>query len=138
MPIERQIVGQIEPPVQGGQGRHLGGGGGGKMIGLAVEMDDVEIVLQPGHQIGLDQVGQGRFLAVGVKAQGLPTAFDQGGAGHRIAAGEQRHVFAQPDQFFGQIGNHPFGAAIEFGRNRLMQWGYHGDAHSTPSYLRHN
>ena len=43
------------------------------------------------------------------------------GRGLRIAAGEQRHVVAERDQFLGQPGHDPLGATVKFGRDRLGQ-----------------
>ena len=50
-----------------------------------------------------------------------------------IAAGEQGNVVSQRHQFLGQPVHDPFGAAIQFGRNGLRQWGNLRDAHLTVS-----
>src|SRR5262249_44257348 len=42
---------------------------------------------------------------------------------HRIAAGEQGHVVAEPHQLLRQVGDDALGAAIEPGRNALHQGG---------------
>lgn len=46
----------------------------------------------------------------------------QSGAGERIAAGEEGDIVAEPDQLLGKVGDHPFGAAVQLGRDALDQW----------------
>jgi hypothetical protein len=49
--------------------------------------------------------------------------------GDRIAAGEQRHVVTEIDEFFCQIRNDPLGSAVELRRNCFGQRRDLGDSH---------
>ena len=51
------------------------------------------------------------------------------GSGHRIAAGEQRHVVPQRHQLLGQPRHDALGAAVELRRGRFGQRGDLCDAH---------
>ena len=53
----------------------------------------------------------------------------QGGFCHRITGGEQCHVMTQSDQFLGQPGHNPLGAAIQGGRHAFHQGGDLRDSH---------
>ena len=39
-------------------------------------------------------------------------------AGDRVAGRKQRHVMAEPNELFGEVGNDPFGSAVSSGRPR--------------------
>ena len=43
-------------------------------------------------------------------------------AGPRLGAGKQRHLVAELDQGVGEMGDDPFRAAVEAGRDGLVEW----------------
>ena len=55
------------------------------------------------------------------------------GSGPRLGTGEQRHVVAELDQGVGQVGDNPFGAAVETGRDSLIERCNLGNLHKAPS-----
>ena len=77
-----------------------------------------------------DVVGD-RIAAGAVEAQRARRAGTQPRARLRIAAGEQRHVVAELDQLFGEIGDDALGAAIEPRRDALDQRRDLGDLHGS-------
>ena len=64
-----------------------------------------------------------------VEAQRLRPGRVEFRRGLRIAAGEQRDVVSERDQFLGQPVHHPFGAAIKLGGDSLRQRSNLRDAH---------
>src|SRR5271170_2244772 len=92
-----------------------------KMKQIDVKMKNVELVralpnlINHQHEVW-NGVAHGRIEAKRMSATG-----GQLSAGDRIAARKERHVVAEPDKFFGQVGNDPLGAAIKTRRNALNE-----------------
>ncbi len=112
---------QVQPAMQGGQGalRHVLEEG--EMDHVGVEVDQVELAGAAAHLVQHGHVGgeiglQGRR----VQPNGLVASRRQPGLGLGLRAGEQSDLVPQPDQGVAQMCDHAFGAAIEFGRNRLV------------------
>jgi hypothetical protein len=68
--------------------------------------------------------------------QRLWTSRMQLGAGLRVASREQRHVMAAVYEFLGDVGNDAFGAAVELGRDTLVQWSNLCDTQGTHPAFR--
>jgi hypothetical protein len=64
-----------------------------------------------------------------LQPQSLLRYWDQTSLCDRISARKQCDVLFLADQFFSQVGNSPFSAAIEFGRNTFIKRGYLGNPH---------
>ena len=124
-------VGKVEAAVQGRQ-RAVGETGHEReMQQINMEMDDVEIVGLAAHVVQHHQmVGQG-VLDGGIESQGHVRAADQFRRGPRVAAGKQGDVVALMNKFFGEVGNHPLGAAVEVGRHAFHQRGNLRNPHVT-------
>ena len=117
------------------EGRGLGGEQPEGQV-VQVEVQDVELV---GALVDLLQHAEDRRQRVAdLRVQaGRPRPHGhQPRRGDRIAAGEQGHVVAERDQFLGQVGHHPLGAAVALRRHRLGQRGDLCDAHPFHSPLR--
>jgi hypothetical protein len=99
------------------------------MEGAGVEMEDVELIRLVDHLGELDQAGAEGIAGVGGQAQGLGDATAQFGAALGIAAGEQHHLVATLDQFFGEIVDNPFCASIKVGWNTFPKWRNLGYSH---------
>jgi hypothetical protein len=93
--------------------RHMGRPGEyGEMDEVGVKVQDVEAMrqaldlLEHGHMIG-NVVPNCR-----VEAKRLLAAWYEGGGCVGVAACEQRDIVTLADQFVGEVGDHPFRAAI--------------------------
>ena len=69
-----------------------------------------------------DMVRQ-RLAAVELAPQGAGAVRDELRSGQGIAAGEQRDFVPQPDQFFRQVRDDPFGPAVQFREGRFQKAG---------------
>ena len=96
---------------------------------INVKMQHVEFG-DPAAQLFQHQhmIGQ-RIEHLRIEAQRLFAARHQLRRGSRVATGEQRHVVALTDQLFGQIGDDPFGAAVEPGWHAFVEGRDLGDFH---------
>ena len=93
-----------------------------------VEVEDVEL-RGPGADLAQhDEMARGMVADAG-ETQPLRDAGDELGRRPRIAAGEQRHLVAEADEFFREPGDDPLGAAIEPRRYGFAQGSDLGDAH---------
>ena len=87
-----------------------------------VEVDDVELVAPLVHLVQHRQVRREVGLErAGIEPDGLVPHRHQRGAGPRLGAGEQRHLVAELDQGVGEVGDDPFRAAVEAGRDRFVE-----------------
>ena len=99
-------------------------------IVVEMEVQDIELLCLSTHALQ-----HGHVQRVGVAHRAVET---QRLRPHRlelcrrpgIPAREQRDVMAERDQLLGQPGDHPFGAAIQPGRNRLGQRRYLRNMHA--------
>ena len=105
-----------------------------KMDQVDVEMQDVELVAplvqlvqhrQMGREVGLERAG--------IEPDGLVAHRHERGPGPRLGTGEQRHLVAELDQGVGEVGDDPFRAAVEAGRDRLVERRDLGNLHKAPS-----
>ena len=99
-----------------------------------VEMQDVELVAplvqlvqhrQMGREIGLERAG--------IEPDRLIAHRHERGPGPRLGTRKQRHLVAELDQGVGEVGDDPFGAAVEAGRDGLVERRDLGDLHQVPS-----
>jgi hypothetical protein len=89
---------------------------------FGMEMDQVERVFPFSQFAHHRQVrGEVGFKARRVEADCLVANGDNFGAALRIRAGEESDFVPELDQRLGQEGNDPLGAAVKFGRNRLIE-----------------
>ena len=93
-----------------------------------VEVEDVELRGPSADLAQHDEMARGMVADAG-EAQPLRDAGDELGRRPRIAAGEQRHLVAEADEFFREPGDDPLGAAIEPRRYGFAQGSDLGDAH---------
>ena len=119
--IERQQIGQILAAVQRGDGAARDRPEQRELELVDMEVQDVEVVGALAHAIEHQHVIGDRIDDAGVEPQRLGHAGHEIGRRDRIAAGEQRHVVAERDQLFGQVGDDPLGAAIKPWRHALDQ-----------------
>ena len=99
-----------------------------------VEMQDVELVTslvqlvqhrEMGREIGVE--------GAGIEPDGLVAHRHERGPGPRLGTGKQRHLVAELDQGVGEMGDDPLGAAVESGRDGLVQRCDLGNPHQAPS-----
>ena len=88
---------------------------------IDMEMQDVEILGPPAHAIKHQHVIGNWIAHAGVEPQRRGYAGHEIGCRDRIAARKQRHVMAEADQFFGQVGDDPLGAAVKSWGNAFHQ-----------------
>ena len=113
--IERKQIGQVLTPVQRGDGAACDRPKQREMELIDMEVQDVEVVGALAHAIEHQHVIGNRIADAGVEPQRLGHAGHQIGRGDQIAARKQRHVMAERNQFFGQVGDDPLGAAVKPG-----------------------
>jgi hypothetical protein len=107
--------------VQGGDGAATEGADQRELQDVDVEMKHVELVGALPHLLQHHRM-MGQGIAHGrVEAQRHIAAGHQFGRGAGIGAGEQRDLVALTHEFLGEIGNDPFGAAIERRRDALIE-----------------
>src|SRR5438094_9712435 len=84
-------------------------------------MDEVEL---PRETEGSFQHDDERCIAMeytGVQAKGLRADRFEPSSCRRVTTGKERHVMAQANQFFGQIGHDPLRPSITLGRDAFRQ-----------------
>ena len=84
-----------------------------------MEMDDVKFLgsfVHPAHH--QHEIGN-RIAHRAIEPQRHGNTGDEVGRSDRVAAGEQRHVMAEADEFFRKIRNDPLSAAIKPRGNTL-------------------
>jgi hypothetical protein len=86
---------------------------------LDMEMQDVKLISTATHLVP----------DLGIQPKRPLRTTHQFRAGPRIAAGEERHLVALRHQLFRQIGNDPFGTAVEARRAAFGERGNLGDLH---------
>ena len=101
-----------------------------------VKMQDVELLRHPTDLVEHDEMVGNRITYVGVKTKGLFTADLKSSGGDRVAAGEESHVVALPDQFLGEIGDDPLSSPVQLGWAALHQRCYLSDLHGFPEGLQ--
>ena len=80
-----------------------------------MEMQDVELVGMLTYAVEHEHVIGNCVANIYIEPQRLRHATDQIGCRDAVAAGEKGHVMTQAHKFFGEVGNDPFGAAVEPG-----------------------
>ena len=95
-----------------------------------VEMDQIEVVLLVEHALDQKHMMRQRVDTTWSQSKRLLTYGHQMGLGERVAAGKKSHIMSLPYEFFGEIGNYPFGSAIEFWRNAFVEWRNLGNSHN--------
>src|ERR1700733_1204448 len=80
-----------------------------------VKMQDVELLRHPTDLVEHDEMVRNRISYVGVKTKCLFTADLKSSRGDRVAAGEESHVVALPDEFLGEIGDDPLSSPVPLG-----------------------
>jgi hypothetical protein len=76
-------------------------------------------------------MGGDAVLAVGVEAKGIGAGGDQVGGSDGVSTGEERHVVALADEFFGKVRNHAFRSAVRFRGYAFMERRNLGNSHAT-------
>src|SRR5690606_6663188 len=77
-----------------------------------VEVNEIEFVVLVEYALEQGNVMRHGVFAVLVEAKRLLTARHKTGTGLRVAAGKQRNIVTHGHEFFCQIGNNTFGAAV--------------------------
>ena len=119
----RLMLGQIEPAVQRGHERRRLAREQRERIIVEMKMQDVEIA-----RALIDALQHHHVQRVGIAHRAVepqrprPHRFELR-RGLRIAAGEQRDLVAERDQFLGEPRHDPFGSTIKLRRHRLRQRG---------------
>src|SRR6476646_1039862 len=111
-PIERYEILNIEAAMQGRHVRSRMSAKNGKVKIVDVEMDYVERIRFGQDLIQLHEMKRQRFAPLPGEPERLITRGNQARAGVRIAARKERHIVSLANQFFSQIRNHSFSAAI--------------------------
>lgn len=128
--VEGEEIGDVEPPVQGGELRDRDAARQREVEIVDVEMKDVKFGgLLEGFFDQQDEVGD-LVEAVFVQAQGAPAGGHQPRLGHRVAAGKQRHLVALAHQLFGEVGDDPFRAPVVLRGDAFNRRRYLGNPHS--------
>ena len=86
-----------------------------------MEVDDVESVRHSQHLLDHDEVRRELIDAVGIEPQGLRNDRHELGSRAGISACEERDLVSLMNEFFGQVGHDPLGAAIVFRWNGLIE-----------------
>ena len=94
-----------------------------------VKMQDVKLLRHPTDLVEHDEMVRNRISYVGVKTKCLFTADLKSSGGDRVAAGEESHVVALADEFFGEIGDDPLSSSVQLGWAALHQRCYLRDLH---------
>ena len=97
---------------------------------IYVAVDHVEIAGAGEDEVELaDQIHEHEVAIGRAQTHRAGDHRDERGGGPGIAAREERDVVAAPDQFFGEMGHHPFGPPVELRRHRLEQGRNLSDTH---------
>lgn len=126
---ERQKIRKVEPPVHGRQGavRHFGKDR--KMNIVDVKMQQIEFARATPHLLDHRHVVRQGVFHARIEPQCLGRTGRKLGRCDRVGAGEERDVVTCGDEFFTEVGNDPFRAAIEPGRHAFHQGRDLGDFH---------
>jgi len=100
-----------------------------------VEVDDVESVRHSQHLLDHDEVRRELIDAVGIEPQGLRNDRHELGSRAGISACEERDLVSLMNEFFGQVGHDPLGAAIVFRWNGLIEGRDLCDLHERSPFL---
>jgi hypothetical protein len=87
---------------------------------VGVEVQDVELVRLPPHAVEHYQMIDEWVFDAAVEPQRRVAAGDQLCAGIRVAAREQCHLVAEPNQLLRQVEHHTLGAAVELRRTAFV------------------
>jgi hypothetical protein len=127
--IERLEIPQILPAVKRSQGPRCQRAEKREVKQIDVKMKNVEFLRALAHLINHQHEVRNDVAHGRIKAKRTSAAGSQLGAGDGVPTCKERHVVAKPGKFFGQVGNDPFGAAIETRRNALNKWSDLCDLH---------
>src|SRR5260221_13534952 len=94
-----------------------------------MEMEDVEDLGGLRHALQHQMIERQPVDDAAIEPQALPTHRRQPGARYRIAAGEERDVVAERDEFLGETRHDPLRPAVEFWRHGLVEGGNLGNSH---------
>src|SRR5262249_12465377 len=119
--VDATKFGQIQSSVQGCNERHPGSPQDGVAEVVDVEMNDIELLGSPCHDLQRDDMRSEIVTYPLVETQRTWPNRLQLRLGHAIAAGKQRHFVAEAGELIGEIGDDPLGAAIELGWHGLHQ-----------------
>src|ERR1700685_482170 len=135
--IEGLEIPQILPAVQRGQGPSRQRAEQGEMKQIDVKMENVEFVGALANLIDHQHEMRNSVEHRGIKPKRATATGNQVGAGNGVAACKKRHIVAQPDKLFGQVGHDPLGAAIQTRGNALDERSdlcdFHNDLCSRPN-----
>ncbi len=92
-------------------------------------MNHVEVARALADGLDQERAGGVRIVAFPSQAQRARPHGVELGFRARISAGEQGDVVTEVDRFVHEPGDHPFGAAVQLGRNALGQRRKLGDPH---------
>jgi hypothetical protein len=134
---DRPDFGQVEPAVQRGEERRLLPAEQTEGPVIHVEVDQVELAGALAHLLHQQHMRRNGVADRRIQAQRPWPGGHQGRSGSRISTCEQRHLMPERHQFLGQERHNPFGAAVEFGWNCLVERSNLGDSHcNTTSHRR--
>src|SRR5699024_9446476 len=100
-----------------------------------MEMDDIEPGGLPLHHFQHRHVRGEWIRRSVVEAKRLGSSRHQRCRRSAVAAREQSDVMPLPYQLGGQVGHHALGAAIQFWRHALVEWGDLRDSHFDVTYI---
>jgi hypothetical protein len=86
-----------------------------------VDVEHVEAIQLLAQLVELDQLRNGGIAAVARQAQGFRHTGKELGTGAEVAAGEEDHLLAPADEFFGEVVNDPLGSSIAPGRKAVQE-----------------
>src|ERR1700723_2526514 len=88
---------------------------------IDVKMKDIKLLRALAHLIDHQREMRNDIAHGRIEAQRARTTGSQLSAGDRVPTCKERHVVAESDKFFSQIGSDPLGAAVETRRNALNE-----------------
>src|SRR5947209_18743503 len=127
------MFGQIEPAVQRGDEWGRLAREQREWIVIEMKVQKIELVGAPPHVLQHVQVQRERVADRAVEAQRARREWLKLGRRARIAAGEQRDLVPERDEFLDEPVNDPFGSAVKPGRNGLRQRGNLRNVHEGAS-----
>ena len=130
MAVQRPLEFEILPPVERVHRRRSGQTAEGKRKIIYVAVDHVEVAGAGEGEIEFaDQIDEHKITIGRAESHRARNHRDERRGGPGIAAREEGDVVAAPDQFFGEMGHHPFGPPVELRRHRLEQGRNLSDTH---------
>ena len=123
------VLGQVQTAMQRGHGAIDEVADERKMQDVDVKMQNVELVRDRAHLIEHHDMVGDRILDARIQTQGGLAERLEPGRRAGVAAGEQSHVVALPDQLLRQVGDDPFRAPIEPRRAALEERSDLGNLH---------